>query len=77
MNIERNHPSYNKHKIEVRQVYAESGSLLIMKGREVWHTSEPTINEEKRVVVFNYYENGDTWRPKKFDDFVYDGIKVI
>jgi len=68
----REHPEKGVWHEEER-IYAESGMLLLMKGREIWHWSEPTANEEKIVVVMNYYQSGDTWRPAHFDQFVYEG----
>lgn len=76
LKISRSHPSKKDSWTECEMVYASAGSMLLMKGREVWHISEPTDTEEKFVVVFNYYVEGDTWRPKKFDSMVYDGEKV-
>jgi len=76
MQIPRSHPA-KETWIEHRKIFATQGSLLIMKGREILHDCEPTINEQKLTVVLNYYEKGDTWRPKQFDDFVYSGVKPI
>ena len=76
MQIPRSHPNKGKW-VENKKLFANQGSLLIMKGREILHDCEPTINEQKLTVVLNYYENGDTWRPTQFDDFVYSGIKPI
>lgn len=73
MQVPRSHPSRGGW-IERRDVYAASGSLLIMKGREVLHDCEPTVIEQKISVVLNYYVRGDTWRHASFDDFVYDGL---
>jgi hypothetical protein len=76
MKIPRYHPSKGKW-IENKQIFANEGSLLIMKGREILHDCEPTINEQKLSVVLNYYESHDTWRPLKFDDFVYNGVEPV
>ena len=76
MQIPRSHPNKGKW-VENKKLFANQGSLLIMKGREILHDCEATINEQKITVVLNYYENGDTWRPTQFDDFVYSGIKPI
>ena len=76
MQIPRSHPSKGKW-IENKNIYAKQGSLLIMKGREILHDCEPTINEQKLSVVLNYYERNDIWRPSQFDDFVYNGVKPI
>lgn len=53
MQIPRSHPSKGKW-IEYKKIYAKQGSLLIMKGREILHDCEPTINEQKLSVVLNY-----------------------
>ena len=76
MQIPRSHPSKGKW-IEYKNIYARQGSLLIMKGREILHDCEPTVNEQKLTVVLNYYERNDTWRPAQFDDFVYSGIEPV
>jgi len=76
LEIPKSHPSKDIDWIENENIYASSGSMLLMKGREVWHRSKPTEKEEKFVVIFNYYVEGDTWRPDKFDAFVYNGSKV-
>ncbi|MGI4811891.1 MAG: hypothetical protein ACRYG5_15225 [Janthinobacterium lividum] len=75
MQIPRSHPSKKLPCIERKNIYAKSGALLIMKGREVLHDCEPTVTEQKITVVFNYYARHDTWRHEKFDAFVYDGAK--
>lgn len=73
MQIPRAHPSKGTWT-ERRSIHATAGSLLIMKGREVLHDCEPTVNERKMTVVLNYYVRGDTWRHDSFDRFVYDGV---
>ena len=72
VNIPRSHPS-KEDWIETKEIFAEKGKMLVMKGREVWHKSSPTITEIKAALIFNYYEEGDTWRPSNFDQFVYEG----
>lgn len=72
MQIPRWHP-LDKDSTEGRDVYAEAGSLLVMKGREVLHGCVPTVLERKMTVILNYYVRDDTWRDEGFDDFVYDG----
>jgi len=76
MQIPRSHPSRTPW-VERRDIRASAGSLLIMKGREVLHDCEPTVNERKITVVLNYYVRGDTWRHDLFDDFVYDGARPM
>lgn len=74
MQIPRSHPSKKNGWIEKKNIYAEEGSILVMRGREVLHDCEPTVTEQKITVVLNFYKRGDTWRPAQFDSFVYDGI---
>ncbi len=76
MDIERTKPWMESPEIVQERVYAVAGSMLLMRGREVRHMSEPTAFEKKYVAVFNYYEEGDTWRPEGFDNMVYRGIPV-
>jgi hypothetical protein len=76
LKISRSHPGKDPW-IERRSIYARSGSLLIMQGREVLHDCEPTVTEQKITVVFNYYAKGDVWRPEKFDAFVYEGVDPL
>lgn len=72
LRVKRSHPS-GKNWVDNYSIASEKGMLLLMQGRKIWHWSDPTINQLKNVVVFNYYEKGDTWRPKNFDQFVYEG----
>lgn len=74
MQMPRTHPSKKEPWIEHKNIYANSGDLLIMRGRDVLHDCEPTITEQKMTVVLNFYDQADTWRPTQFDSFVYDGI---
>lgn len=74
--ISRAHPSRPEGWVEYESIYAQAGSMLLMKGRDVWHCSKPTDKEEKTVAIFNYYVEGDTWRPEQFDAFVYEGSEV-
>lgn len=74
MQIPRSHPSRKDSWIERKNIYADEGSVLVMRGREVLHDCEPTITEQKMTVVLNFYKRGDTWRPAQFDSFVYDGV---
>jgi hypothetical protein len=74
MEIEKSHPSRGKWTKDVKY-HAKTGSLFLMQGREVWHQSQPTIEETKMVAVFNYYTTEDQWRPEHFDEFVYKGKK--
>lgn len=74
LDLERNHPSRDVPDMETRSIYATGGSLLLMQGRKVWHHCEPLVSERKIVAVFNYYVNGDVWRPGHFDSLVYDGV---
>lgn len=76
MKIPRSHPAKGEW-IEHKNIYAQQGSLLVMQGREILHDCEPTVTEQKLTVVLNYYEQGDTWRPKQFDDFVYRGVEAV
>jgi hypothetical protein len=76
MQIPRFHPNKGKW-IENKSIYANQGSLLVMKGREILHDCEPTVYEQKLTVVLNYYEEGDTWRPEQFDNSVYNGIEPV
>jgi hypothetical protein len=69
--IQKHHPSQKELKTKIRKIYPRAGSLLLMKGREVWHCSEPLINEVKIVVPFNYYLKNDIWRPSGIDDLIY------
>ena len=69
--IQKHHPSRKNPRIETRKIYPRAGSLLLMKGREVWHCSEPLINELKVIVPLNYYLNNDTWRPEGIDELVH------
>ena len=73
MQIPRSHPAKGQW-IERRSIHATAGSLLVMKGRDVLHDCEPTVNERKMTAVLNYYVRGDTWRHEAFDSFVYDGV---
>ncbi|NID16174.1 hypothetical protein [Luteibacter yeojuensis] len=73
MQIPRSHPAKGQWT-ERRSIHATAGSLLVMKGREVLHDCEPTVNERKISAVLNYYVRGDTWRHESFDSFVYDGV---
>lgn len=75
MQIERSHPSQKAPWIEHRRIFATKGSLLIMQGRKTLHDSEPTQNEQKLTVVYNYYERHDTYRHEDFDNFVYYGMQ--
>jgi hypothetical protein len=74
LQIPRSHPSKKESWIEREQIYADEGSVLIMRGREVLHDCAPTVTEQKMTVVMNFYKRTDTWRPAQFDSFVYDGI---
>jgi hypothetical protein len=71
--LPRSHPSKGEW-IDRRSIYAQAGTLLLMKGRECTHDCEATERERKVTVVLNYYVRGDTWRHEAFDEFVYDGI---
>lgn len=46
-----------------------------MQGRKVLHDCEPTVEEQKLSVVYNYYERHDTYRHPDFDNFVYYGAR--
>lgn len=73
MQVQRSHPGKKDPWVEHRKIYAKKGALLIMQGRKVLHGSEPTVNEQKLSVVYNYYERHDTYRHEDFDNFVYYG----
>lgn len=47
------------------------GRVVAFLGRKVWHGSLPSIKSDKISVVFNYYENGDGWRPKEISERLY------
>ena len=66
-------PAINDLQKDSIKIYAKKGMLVLMQGRHVWHKSDATISEEKKVAVLNYYVEGDTWRPGYFDNFVYNG----
>ena len=73
MQIPRSHPSKPDSWIEHRNIYAKKGALLLLQGRKILHDCEPTKTEQKLTAVLNYYTEGDTFRHKDFDDFVYYG----
>ncbi|WP_395608004.1 hypothetical protein [Pseudomonas sp. B22129] len=75
MQVERSHPAQKNPWVEHRRIFATKGSLLIMQGRKTLHDSEPTVNEQKLSVVYNYYERHDTYRHEDFDNFVYYGMR--
>jgi len=73
--IERSHPSRKKPWVKHGKIHARKGALLIMQGRKVLHDCEPTVEEQKLSVVYNYYERHDTYRHPDFDNFVYYGAR--
>ena len=52
-------------------VQPQAGHVLLMQGRKVWHRSDPVAEAQKIISPWNYYENGDTWRPPGLDDAIY------
>lgn len=48
-----------------------AGSLIVMRGREVWHRAGYMTKETKVMLPLNFYVNGDTWRPGDIDDLIY------
>lgn len=50
------------HKVEPRM-----GRVLLMQGRECWHWASGVKDKPKVACPWNYYMEGDTWRPKDMD----------
>lgn len=73
--IKKHHPRWRTPQIEVLKIYPKAGSLLLMKGREVWHCSEALSSGSKVVVPLNYYLKDDTWRPDGIDELIYGGAR--
>jgi len=66
-------PWMDEVRFERRTIQPVAGSMLLMQGRKVKHMSTPMASEVKNVVVYNFYQRGDTWRPTNFDELVYEG----
>lgn len=56
-------------------VAPRSGSILLMQGRKVWHCGAPVKEKPKLISCWNYYVDGDTWRPEGIDDQIYGPTK--
>jgi len=54
-----------------QHVFPKAGSLLLMQGRKVWHKGGRAIAEDKTISPWNYYVEGDTWRPPGLDEQIY------
>lgn len=54
-----------------QHVFPKAGSMLLMRGREVWHCGGRVNAEDKVISPWNYYIAGDTWRPPGLDDQIY------
>ena len=52
-----------------------AGNILLMRGRECWHHAEPAIEKSKVISCWNYYVEGDTWRPEGLDDQIYGKLQ--
>jgi hypothetical protein len=55
-------------------VKPRAGNLLLMRGRECWHHAAPAIAKPKVISAWNYYVEGDTWRPEWLDDQIYGKV---
>jgi hypothetical protein len=52
-------------------VYPKFNRVVIFQGRKVWHSSQPVFKDTKISSVWNFYERGDTWRPKDVSERLY------
>lgn len=73
--IPRSDPSEKEGWIERKNIYAEEGSILIMRAREILHDCEPTITEQKMMIVLNFYKRDDIWRPSQYHSLTYSDVE--
>lgn len=52
-------------------VLPKFGRAVLFQGRKVWHSSMATIKTPKISSVWNYYINGDNWRPPEVSKRLY------
>jgi hypothetical protein len=62
---------------EIVTVPCETGNLLIMDGRDLWHRGAPVERGDIKInAPLNYYYEGDTNRPEWADRLMYgEGVK--
>lgn len=58
---------------DARQIEPKAGKLLLMDGREVFHSVEAG-NETRVAAVFNYYYSDDCERPEYIDRAIYENV---
>jgi hypothetical protein len=48
-----------------------TGKMVIFQGRRCWHNSSPVLKGTKISSAWNYYINGDNWRPPEVSKRLY------